>query len=71
MSTAETWTVGKLLTWTADYLKKYGSTSPRLDAEVLLAEAKGCGRIDLYTGFHRRADRTSASFVQGDGAATR
>ena len=35
MSTAEAWTIGRLLTWTAEYLKKYGSTSPRLDAEVL------------------------------------
>jgi len=51
MSTAEAWTVGRLLTWTADYLKKHGSTSPRLDAEVLLAEARGCQRIDLYTAF--------------------
>ncbi len=65
MSTAETWTVGKLLTWTADYLKKYGSTSPRLDAEVLLAEAKGCGRIDLYTAFTEEpTEQVRASFKE-------
>lgn len=51
MSTTETWTIGKLLTWTTDYLKKGGSTSPRLDAEVLLAHACGCQRIELYTTF--------------------
>ena len=51
MCTAETWTVGRLLSWTADYLKKSGSTSPRLDAEVLLAHARGCQRIELYTAF--------------------
>lgn len=51
MSTTETWTIGKLLTWTTDYLKKGGSTSPRLDAEVLLAHACGRQRIELYTAF--------------------
>lgn len=51
MSTAESWTVGRLLTWTTDYLKKSGSESARLDAEVLLAEARGCERIMLYTAY--------------------
>ena len=45
------WTVGRLLQWTADFLKSHGSDSPRLDAEVLLAESLGCQRIDLYTRF--------------------
>lgn len=51
MSSAEPWTVGRLLTWTTDYLKKAGSESPRLDAEVLLAEARQCERIMLYTAY--------------------
>ena len=51
MSQPETWTVGRLLTWTADYLKKSGSPSPRLDSEVLLAAARKCERIALYTAF--------------------
>jgi release factor glutamine methyltransferase len=50
MSTAP-WTVGRLLQWTADYLKSHQSESPRLDAEVLLAEAMGCPRIQLYATF--------------------
>jgi release factor glutamine methyltransferase len=50
MSTAP-WTVGRLLQWTADYLKGRGADSPRLDAEILLAEALGCQRIQLYTAF--------------------
>jgi release factor glutamine methyltransferase len=45
------WTVGRLLQWTTDYLKSHGSDSPRLDAEVLLAKALGCERIELYTAF--------------------
>ena len=51
------WTVGRLLQWTADYLKDHGSDSPRLDAEVLLAEALGCQRIELYTTFDGDAGR--------------
>jgi release factor glutamine methyltransferase len=63
MSTAETWTVGRLLTWTADYLKKSGSGSPRLDAEVLLAHARGCQRIELYTAFDEEpSEQVRAAF---------
>ena len=51
MSQPESWTVGRLLEWTADYLKQRGADSPRLDAEVLLAEALQCKRIELYTAF--------------------
>jgi release factor glutamine methyltransferase len=42
------WTVGELLNWTAGYLAQKGSEFPRLDAEVLLAHALECKRIDLY-----------------------
>jgi release factor glutamine methyltransferase len=51
MSQTDAWTIGRLLTWTADYLKQHGSDTPRLDAELLLAHAKGCSRIALYTQF--------------------
>jgi release factor glutamine methyltransferase len=50
-SAADVWTVGRLLTWTTDFLKSKGADSPRLDAEVLLAHARGCQRIELYTAF--------------------
>jgi release factor glutamine methyltransferase len=48
---AESWTIGRLLTWTTQFLKERGSDSPRLDAEILLAEARDCRRIELYTSF--------------------
>ena len=51
MPQTEAWTVGRLLGWTNDYLKAHGSDTPRLDAEVLLAEALGCERIELYATF--------------------
>lgn len=51
MSTTEAWTVGRLLQWTTDYLKRHAADSPRLDAEVLLAEALERPRIQLYATF--------------------
>jgi release factor glutamine methyltransferase len=57
------WTVGRLLSWTVDYLGKHGAENPRLDAEVLLAEARGCRRIDLYTAYGEVAsDETRTAF---------
>lgn len=50
-SDPDVWTVGRLLTWTTDWLAARGSESPRLDAEVLLAFVRGCPRIALYTAF--------------------
>src|SRR5438105_9706810 len=44
----QTWTLGALLDWTAKHLAQKGAEFPRLDAEVLLAHAAGCKRIDLY-----------------------
>lgn len=49
---SEPWTILRLLQWTTEHLKKHGSASPRLDAEVLLAQARGCQRIDLYAAFN-------------------
>ncbi len=50
--TAETvWTIKRLLDWTVEYFAKNDSIQPRLDAEILLAEALGCQRIELYTRF--------------------
>jgi release factor glutamine methyltransferase len=48
----EAWTVGRLLGWTADYLKRRGSESPRLDAEVMLAHVLKWQRVELYTHFN-------------------
>ncbi len=45
------WTIGRLLAWTADYLKKRGAESPRLDAEVMLAHVLEYERVQLYTHF--------------------
>jgi release factor glutamine methyltransferase len=52
----EPWTIGRLLQWTIDYLGRHGVENPRLDAEVLLATARGCRRIDLYAAYGETAD---------------
>lgn len=75
------WTIGRLLSWTVEYLGKHGADNPRLDAEVLLAEARGCRRIDLYAAYgepatdevrtafrelvRRRAEGTPVAYLVG------
>ncbi len=52
MSTDETtWTILRLLKWTEDFLRNKQFESPRLEAEILLAAARKCKRIDLYTAY--------------------
>ncbi len=59
----EIWTVGRLLTWTTDYLNRKGSGSARLDAEVLLAQVMSWPRVQLYTHFEDRVgDKERSSF---------
>ena len=65
MSESEVWTVGRLLQWTTGYLKDHGADSPRLDAEVLLAEALGCRRIELYTAFDQQPDEAARTVFRG------
>lgn len=48
---SETWTVRRLLEWTEDFLRKKSFESPRLEAQILLAHALGCKKIDLYVRF--------------------
>ncbi|HKQ49093.1 MAG TPA: peptide chain release factor N(5)-glutamine methyltransferase [Phycisphaerae bacterium] len=47
------WTIGKLLTWTRSHFESSGVDEPRLSAEILLAHALGCRRIDLYARFEQ------------------
>jgi release factor glutamine methyltransferase len=45
------WTILALIRWADERFKKEGLTTPRLDAEVLLAESLGIDRVGLYTHF--------------------
>jgi len=47
------WTIGRLLTWTTEYLGRAGLEEPRLCTELLLAHALGCRKIELYTRFEQ------------------
>jgi release factor glutamine methyltransferase len=48
---SDEWTVRRIIDWTTAHLKKHGSDTPRLETEILLAHARGCRRIELYTRF--------------------
>ena len=47
------WTISSLLGVTAGFLERKGSSSPRLDAELLLAHTLGLERIQLYAQHDR------------------
>lgn len=51
MPQTETWTIKRLLEWTAEYFGRHDADNPRLESEILLAAALGCERIQLYTRF--------------------
>lgn len=62
---ARTWTVAKLLSWTEKYFDRLGMASPRLDAELLLAHALSCVRIDLYTGYEQLVEEQERVLFRG------
>ena len=55
-TTQDPWTIKRLLDWTVEHFDHVNSSSSRLDAEVLLAEALDCPRINLYTRFNEVPD---------------
>ncbi len=48
-ATEEPWTIRRVLTWATADLRERGSPSPRLDAELLLAEVLKVTRVSLIT----------------------
>jgi len=49
-------TVLESIKLSTEYLEKKGIESPRMNAELLLAEILGCKRLDLYLSFDRPLD---------------
>ena len=47
------WTTAAVLDWTVKRFTEAGIDAARLEAQVLLAHALGCTRMQLYTGFDR------------------
>jgi len=64
MSQTEQWSIQRLLVWTTDYFKGRGLENSRLEAELLLAHALECERLNLYLeGFNEPvADEPRARF---------
>ena len=62
---AEDWTVRRVLDWTIGYLREQGSDSPRLEAEILLAHARGCPRIRLYTDYNELLSDEERTTMRG------
>ena len=51
-----TWTTAAVLDWTVKRFTDAGMDAARLEAQVLIAHALGCTRVQLYTGFDRPLD---------------
>ena len=49
----EVWTLGRIMDWSARFLKDKGITSARLDVELLLSHCLNVKRIELYTNYDR------------------
>jgi len=47
----EQWTIGRLLNWTGAFLARKGVDEPKLAAQILLAEAMGWKKVDLFTHY--------------------
>jgi release factor glutamine methyltransferase len=61
---AETWTVLKVLQWTAGYLKEKGIEGGRLDAELLLSDALSLDRVGLYLNYDRPLTTAELGFFR-------
>ncbi len=49
----QTWTIGKVLSWTTGYLERKGDEHPRLSAEWIINAVTGLSRVELYTNFDK------------------
>ncbi|MEX0979978.1 MAG: hypothetical protein WDZ89_02720, partial [Gemmatimonadota bacterium] len=52
------WTVLRMMGWSGKYLQAKGVERGRLDAEYLLADLLGCGRLELYLQYDRPLTET-------------
>jgi release factor glutamine methyltransferase len=65
MSTQETWTVLKILTWTKEYLAGKGVDNARLESEWLLSALLGLDRVGLYVNFDRPLSEAELAAYRG------
>lgn len=55
----DVWSIARLLEWTRNYFEQREIEAPRLCAELLLANALGCERIQLYTRYEETPDEAT------------
>lgn len=53
----DVWTIKSILSWTDTYFSQHGIDSPRLTAEILLAQVLGIRRLDLYLQHDRPLEK--------------
>ena len=57
------WSIGRLIDWTRAHLESKGVDDARLCAELLLAHAMDCPKIQLYARYHESpTDEQKATF---------
>ena len=64
-SSSKPWTIIETLQWTAAYFKNHGIARGRSSAEMLLAHALGCQRIDLYLRYDQPLNADELSRFKG------
>ena len=61
---SSTWTIREVLEWTTRDFESRGIESPRLDAELLVAEALGVDRVGLYLDLNRPLSKEERSAIR-------
>jgi release factor glutamine methyltransferase len=62
---AVAWTTLEVLNWTSQRFGEAGVESARLEAQVLIAHALGCTRVQLYTGFDQPLGDDELARIRG------
>nr|WP_320193768.1 peptide chain release factor N(5)-glutamine methyltransferase [uncultured Desulfobacter sp.] len=57
----DVWTIKSILSWTDTYFSQHSVDSPRLTAEILLAQVLGLRRLDLYLQHDRPLEKQELS----------
>lgn len=57
----DVWTIKSILSWTDAYFSRHNIDSPRLTAEILLAQVLGLRRLDLYLQHDRPLEKQELS----------
>jgi release factor glutamine methyltransferase len=65
VAVAETWSIRRVMRWTAEDFAARGLDSPRLDAELLVAHALGLERVALYLDMDRPLTADELGRIRG------